>query len=226
MGMNVYFGALLADLSAQLPCPSESNRRPQTRFAVLALLLFGLHLCGYPEKFAERATWSEHLARIGHLIYPQGSEYWRYWPTIGAQFVTVAVVLSPSLQKFLSHPALLWLGGLSFPLYLLHGPLIRSVLSWMLFGWRSPIYYYTKNEDGSVDSTWERIPQPPTWVFCVAMPAYFLLLLATAHFWTLLVEPWCAWATKRAEEIMYGDLGVESKEKSEQPRSNGIHGAV
>ncbi|MCJ1460500.1 hypothetical protein MMC28_010882 [Mycoblastus sanguinarius] len=223
-GMNIYFGALLAEFSTQLPSSSNTTKRPLLRLLPIPILLLGLHLSGYPEVSAEWASWSGSLAHIGDLIYPRGSEYWRYWPTLGAQLVTIAIVLSPSLQQILSHPALLWLGGLSFPLYLLHGPLIRSVLSWMLFGLRSPIYYYTKNLDGSVANTWERIPVPPGWVFCVAMPAFFIILLTIAHFWTLFVEPWCAQVTKRIEEVMYGDQSQEIKEKGADGQTGNILG--
>jgi len=222
-GLNIYLGALLADLSTQISSSSLTTQKRSTlvRFFPWILLLLGLHLSGYPEKSPEWTSWSQYLAQIGHWIFPTGSEYWRFWPTIGAQLMTVAVLLSPPLQKFLSHPALTWLGSLSFPLYLLHGPLIRSVLSWMLFAWRRPIYYYTKNFDGSVASTWERIPFPDNWVFCVALPAFFFVLLASAHFWTLLIEPWCAQFTKRMEEVMYGEseLGVE---KALRSRSNSL----
>ena len=207
-GMNIYLGAALADLPIQVSCSASSSNRRRNFWFLLSpwvLLLLGLHLSGYPEKAPEWAGWSGQLAGIGHWIFPIGTEYWRFWPSIGAQLITVAVLMSPLLQKFLSHPALTWLGSLSFPIYLLHGPLIRSVLSWMLFGWRNPIYYYTKNFDGSVASTWQRIPFPDNWVFCIALPVFFLVLLALSHHWTMFVEPWCAALTKRMEEIMYGD---------------------
>ena len=220
-GMNVYLGAALADLSVQISnTPVQKQYRGVLfRLASWMLLLLGLHLCGYPEKSPEWTSWSRNLAIVGHWIFPNSSEYWRYWPSVGAQLVTAAVLLSPFLQNLLSHPALIWLGSLSFPLYLLHGPLIRSVLSWMLFGWKRPIYYYTKKPDGSVDQTWERIPFPDAWVFYIAVPAFFVVLLFAAHFWTLLVEPWCAKMTKRMEEIMYGepselDKGLRSRSNS------------
>ncbi len=219
-GLNIYLGATLADFSPQISSSSHTQTpNILVRLIPWILLLLGLHLSGYPEKSPEWTSWSQQLASIGHWIFPTGAEYWRFWPSIGAQLMTVAALLSPSLQKFLSHPALIWLGSLSFPLYLLHGPLIRSVLSWMLFGWRNPIYYYTKNFDGSVASTWERIPFPDNWVFCIALPAFFFVLLASAHFWTLLVEPRCAKITKLMEEVMYGESEL-SMEKTLRARSD------
>ena len=202
-GMNVYMGALLSDVSTQISLQAvPSKRDPLVRLLPWLLLFVGLHLSGYPEKNPEWTTWSKHLVGIGSWIFPKGAEYWRFWPTIGAQCVTISVLLSSTLQNFLSHPSLIWLGSLSFPLYLIHGPLIRSVLSWMLFGWRSPTYYYTKKADGSVDQSWERISVPDAWVFAIVLPLFLLILLFMAHLWNLVIDPWCAWATRRLEEAM------------------------
>ena len=221
-GMNIYMGALLADLSNQISSQIGTPKRdPLVRLLPWLLLFVGLHLSGYPEKNPEWTTWSKHLAEIGHWIFPKGSEYWRFWPAIGAQCVTISVLLSPTLQKFLSHPSLIWLGSLSFPLYLIHGPLIRSVLSWMLFGWRRPMYYYTKKADGSVDQTWERIPFPDNWVFAIVLPIFFLVLLTTAHLWNLVIDPWCSWATRRLEEAMSSE---EVGEKGARARSSSVLG--
>ena len=222
-GMNIYLGALLAELSTDLASLVDQKRDPISRLLPCVLLIIGLHLSGYPEKNPEWTSWSENLAGIGHWIFPRGSEYWRYWPTIGAQLVTIAVLLSPLFQKFLSQPPLIWLGSLSFPLYLIHGPLIRSLLSWMLFGWGRPIFYYTKKPDGSVDQTWERIPFPDNWVFALVLPIFFVILLSVAHLWNTVIDPWCAWATRRLEEIMYGNE-ILGGEKDARTRSNSVLG--
>ncbi len=42
---------------------------------------------------------------------------------MGAHRNTVNGVKDPVLSQFLSSKALVWLGGLSFPIYILHGPL-------------------------------------------------------------------------------------------------------
>jgi peptidoglycan/LPS O-acetylase OafA/YrhL len=42
---------------------------------------------------------------------------------MGAHRNTVNGVNDPILSKFLSSKALAWLGGLSFPIYIVHGPL-------------------------------------------------------------------------------------------------------
>lgn len=44
-----------------------------------------------------------------------------------------SVLFSPPIRRTLSQEYLVWLGGVRLPLYLLHGPLMRSILAWMLF---------------------------------------------------------------------------------------------
>ena len=59
---------------------------------------------------------------------------------------------------------------------------------------------------------------PDNWVFAIALPIYFLVLLATAHLWNLVIDPWCAWATRRLEEAMsseeIGDKGARARKSS------------
>ena len=183
-------------------------RNPLTRVVPFLMLFFGLHFSAYPEVSPEWSPWSRQLFRIGQFIFPAGSEYWRFWPGIGAQFMATAVLLSPCLQRILSHRILIWLGSLSFPLYLIHGPLIRSLLTWMTFGYQDPIFYYTQNPDGSLLNSWFRYPFPDDATLYIATPIFFCLLLLAAHIWTLTIEPRCAWITKRAEDIMYGEISL------------------
>ena len=211
LGMNIYFGALLAELSNRLPSPPymTPQRNPYLRTMVGVTLLLGLHVSGYPEVSPEWTAWSQSLAQIGQFIFP--GNYWRYWTSIGAQLITLAVVISPQIQEILSHPSLVWLGSVSLPLYLIHGPLVRSLLMWMLLGWKSPV---------------SRTSFPNGWVFCIVLPIFFLLLLWASQLWTTWVEPWCASMTKRLEEIMYGadrgERGDLSRTHGDRSRNGGV----
>ena len=219
--MNIYFGALLAELSHRLPSPSmTSQRNPFIRAMTGVALLLGLHVSGYPEVSPEWASWSQNLTQVGHFIFP-GKDYWRYWTSIGAQLIAFAVVISPRMQEVLSHPALVWLGSVSLPLYLIHGPLVRSLLAWMLFGWQKPVSYYSQDVNGDVTDTWQRRSSPNGWVFCIALPVFLLILLWASHLWTSWVDPWCASMTERIEEVM---CGTKAEEKGELPMTNGYHG--
>ncbi len=221
LGMNIYFGALLAELSNRLPSPAMTTQRnPLIRVITGIALFLGLHVSGYPEVSPEWASWSQNLAQIGHFIFP-GKDYWRYWTSVGAQLITLAVVISPRLQDTLAHPAFVWLGSVSLPMYLIHGPLVRSLLAWMLFGWQRPISYHSQDVNGDLIDSWQQRSFPHSWVFCIALPVFLLILLWASHLWTTWVEPWCASVTKRIEDVMCGN---EPGEKGALPMTNGCHG--
>ena len=236
LGMNIYFGALLAEISNRLPSPSMTpQRNPFIRTLTGVALLLGLHVSGYPEVSPEWTSWSQNLAQIGQFIFP-GQDYWRYWTSIGAQLIALAVVISPRMQEMLSHPTFVWLGSVSLPLYLIHGPLVRSLLAWMLFGWQKPVSYFSQDENGNLTDSWQRRSFPDGWVFCIVLPVFLFILLWASHLWASWVEPWCAFTTKRIEEVMCGSGTGESaelprtngcyEEKGERPRSNGIQNQV
>ena len=219
--MNIYFGALLAELSDRLPSPfMAAQRNPIIRAITAISLLLGLHVSGYPEVSPEWTSWSQNLAQIGQIIFP-GKDYWRYWTSIGAQLITFAVVISPKIQEMLSHPIFVWLGSVSLPLYLIHGPLVRSLLAWMLFGWQKPVSYSSEDVNGDSTESWQRRSFPDGWVFCIVLPIFLFILLWASHLWTTWVEPWCASMTKRIEEVM---CGTETGESKELPRTDGFHG--
>jgi len=65
---------------------------------------------------------------------PDHLDLLRFYGMAGASLFVLAVVMSAPLRQILSLPLLVWLGSLSFSLYLLHGPLLRSVLAWIVYG--------------------------------------------------------------------------------------------
>lgn len=223
--MNIYFGALLAELSNRLPSPSTNPQRKQLTRATAGVTLFlGLYVSGYPEVSPEWTSWSQNLSQIGHFIFP-GKDYWRYWTAIGAQLITLAVLVSPRIQNLLSYPAFVWLGSVSLPMYLIHGPLVRSLLAWMLFGWQRPVQYQSHDVDGNITNSWEQRLFPDGWVFCIVMPVFWLILLWASHLWTTRVDPWCAFITKRIEEVMCGTASSGEEGGELLPRiNNGYHG--
>jgi peptidoglycan/LPS O-acetylase OafA/YrhL len=45
-----------------------------------------------------------------------------------------AIHFSPSLRRIFSHPYAVFFGSISFPVYLIHAFLMRSVLVWVIYG--------------------------------------------------------------------------------------------
>lgn len=230
VGLNVYSGAFLAEMNIHLGTAHAfpASRSYAARLFTIFLMLAGLYLCGYPEDHNEWTKWSKDMNDLGQRIFPKGADQFRFWPSLGAQLVTLSIIISPALQHFLTHPALLWLGSISFPVYLIHGPIIRSVLAWLLFGLREPIARYDYNEDGTMAAEHEVLPMPSAWMYFVALPIFFAVLFALSHVWNLYVEPWCAHVTQMAEDIMFGrDRPIAPIEKPHMngtgsPKQNGI----
>lgn len=200
--MNVYGGAALAELGALSTQWSRWLDRLHVRVASYLLIFLGLFLCGCPERDYDWTSWSNALYHIGWHIFPKEVSYQSdYWSSIGTQIFIVGLICAPSVQRLLSHPAVVWLGSISLPVYLLHGPLMRSVLIWMLFGWRRGA------EDGGIQA-------PPTWLVCVCIPVFFLILFAISHLWNLYVEPWCALLTNKVAKWMFEEGAERTKRET------------
>src|SRR5262249_11917991 len=71
---------------------------------------------------------------IGFFLAPRqwpGTDIW--FPSIGAALGMMALLASPSAHRVFSTPVLLWLGGISFSLYLVHVVVLLTVLH-LLYG--------------------------------------------------------------------------------------------
>lgn len=194
VGANVFCGIILAELNhSEFPLRFASF----SPFFAPPLAVCGLLLMSFPSEFQDWTPWSNFLLHWHHKLAPHNAELMRFWPTIGAQILTLSFVMSPHFRRALSRPWLLWLGKISFPLYLLHGSFMRSILAWILFS-RQQI---TEIEEGG--KKFMRYPLPGTPTFLVAMPIFFVILFTATHFWAIKVEPYFGIMTKTAEDIMY-----------------------
>ncbi|KAL9609876.1 MAG: hypothetical protein Q9167_005394 [Letrouitia subvulpina] len=195
VGVNVFTGIMLADLNL--------SRYPLL-FAQSSILfapplaLFALFLMSFPSQFQPWAAWSNWLLKGFYVIAPENAELSRFWPTIGAQLLTFTIVMSPHFRRILSHQWFLFLGKISFPLYLLHGSFMRSVLSWLLFS-RQELTQMEENGSAVM-----RYPLPGIPTFIVVMPVFMVILLTATHIWAIKVEPWFGVITKSAEDLMFG----------------------
>lgn len=188
VGTNVYFGMILAELSF-LPLQKIYNRTPlPLKFLPYATAVLGLYLCSYPDDYTTYALWSRQLQDLGLNVLPPGTDLGRFWTGLGAQILCVSVQFHPHLRSLLSRRPLLYLGSISYPLYLLHGPLMRSLLAWMAIGpiaWNYQVLYL---EDGSVDPD-QKYPLPRPLAFLVILPVFWILMFFVVEWWSCRVEP-------------------------------------
>lgn len=194
VGVNVFAGILLVELHhSRFPLLLSSY----SHLFAPPLVLTGLFLMSFPSQFQPWTYWSNFLLQACYKIAPDNIEVGRFWPTIGAQLLTLAIVLSPHLRRGLSHRWLLWLGKISFPLYLLHGSFMRSILAWMLFYGQHLMIV----EEDRVAVL--RYPLPGIPRFIIVMPIFLGIFFAATHFWAIKVEPWFAWMTEKAQKAMF-----------------------
>lgn len=160
--------------------------------------MLGLFFMSFPHVNAWDASWSRILQIIGTGITPNVSDLTRFWPGIGAQILCIAIMISSDMQEWLSGGIPVYLGGVSFSLYLLHGPLMKTILAWMMF---LPGILHQPELVGPRD-----LYQKPSdaWFFLLILPVFLTILMAAVHGWSAKVEPIFARTTKRLEGLVTG----------------------
>ena len=211
IGTNIYAGLALAELSLDSNVQSFITDRPIIVSLISStFIIFGLYVVSYPEENPEWARWSMGLMNLGHYIFPQGSEYARFYPGLGSDLLTFGVAFNTTAKRLLSHSALCWMGKMSFAIYLLHAPLIRTVLTWMLFGIspRPPPPLPGQN----LPPEW--IPIISHWAVIIIVPLFYIILYRIAQMWVLHVDPWCGRVTSWIEDRVFRE-----ESKAEKPGS-------
>ncbi|KAG8162601.1 hypothetical protein KVR01_008366 [Diaporthe batatas] len=193
-GMQFFWGAFIADLQNH-PSTTQfiSDRARLSKILSAALVFAGLTFASFPEGHAEWMTWSRILLDFMRPILPENPDFPRFASGIGLELISLGVLLSPPLQRLLSGRYLLFLGRMSFAVYLLHGPLMKTTLVWMLYGVQAPPDH--ENDKGEMEITRLKFPGDLAlilWQFIWLPMLYFIANLWTAH-----VDPWCERMTNR-----------------------------
>ncbi|KAG9241043.1 acyltransferas-like protein [Calycina marina] len=215
LGSQFFFGTFLTELSQDPGHTAwlKSNKWPARTLTPICII-FGLMLASYPEKNPEWRPWSLFMLRVGHRIFPDGSEYPRNYSSLGLFCITLGIHFSSGVKDVLSNKYLLWFGKNSFAVYLLHGTLLRTILVWMLFGVSFP---------KDVEKEGKMVPGPPLkicgrvgWYFWV--PIWLVMLYSIANQWTKHVDPFCARMTARIENYMFEEQHTTLSAEAQQNR--------
>ena len=134
--MNVCAGMFIAELFYdQADAKPAAVSAGSCKALPVLVLLTGMIIAGYPEKNAEWCLWSDYLKILGAKIFFPGAELSRTWGSVGTTLMLLGMLYLPPLQASLSHPFLVWMGKVSFSIFLIHSFLVRSVFCWMLYGY-------------------------------------------------------------------------------------------
>lgn len=126
-------GVMLGDIYSQKTNLSLFNNR----FSTLLLLISGLFLGSYPFELNVEGTMYQYM-KLGILQNP-GAQY----HILGALFIMLALLNSKRLQAFFSKVPFIFLGKISFSLYLLHLIFICSFSSYIFLYFESFAKYNT-----------------------------------------------------------------------------------
>ena len=205
IGINIYAGLIMSELTHSPEVTEYVEARPVS-FSVLStsMIFAGLLAISFPEEHPEWAAWSRAMLRLGGYLFPHGAEFARFYPGLGAQLICLGVLLNGPAKRALSAAWPCFLGRVSFAIYLLHAPLLRTVLVWMLYGLSRRPPSPGKDEQGHpLPQPW--VPLLSKWALVICIPVWYVLLYRLAALWVAHVEPFCGRVTNWIEERIFRD---------------------
>lgn len=212
IGINVFAGMIMAELTYDPDVQEYVESKPlATSFLSSCSILLGVLAISYPEEHAEWSSWSSSMLQFGHHIFPAGSDFARYYPSVGAQLICFGVMFNQTARNLFSGSWPCFLGKVSFGVYLTHAPLIRTVLTWVLFGLSTRPPWPGNDKDGNpLPQPWTPMTSP--WIAVFAIPLWYLLLYRVAILWVAYVDPMCARIMNWVEAKTLKDESISEKQ--------------
>ncbi|KAM5476561.1 hypothetical protein McanCB56680_007728 [Microsporum canis] len=214
-GQQACYGMLLSDIASNHPENSYLSSHPWLRRTICWVAIsLGLWSASYPEHDVERCGWSNILHEGSKYMFPPNVNLGKRFTALGVDLIILGIFLSPSIKNILSNSFFLWFGRNSFAVYLTHGTLLKTVLTWMIYGTiTGEPWVVTKNEKGEdVLPPW--LPRASPGVFAICIPVWLVIVYTVAHLWTTYVDSFCARLTQRLENLTF----ESDNEKTQLPR--------
>jgi hypothetical protein len=212
VGFNIFVGLFLTELHLDSGVNEFASRHQILfTFSSSSLMGIGLYFISFPEEHQEWSGWSNGLLSFGKYIFPPGTEFNRFYPALGAILLMFGILFNLTAKRFLSNPFLCELGKMSFGIYLIHPPLIRFLLTWMLYGLSHQPKSMGKDEDGHDTVLLYYIPLTSNWLLLVALPTWLYILYWLAQLWTNYVDPLSAHITNWIEEKTFRNVANAQK---------------
>jgi peptidoglycan/LPS O-acetylase OafA/YrhL len=123
-------GMVIAELQVLFGHVQPAQRRRLTNVLLVATLVAGVFLSGYPREHNTKTPgymWTAH-------VWPLTAYRRRFWLAISAILIVGPMAFLPSVQAIFMTRPIRYLGRISFALYLVHGLGNRTVGKWLLNG--------------------------------------------------------------------------------------------
>jgi peptidoglycan/LPS O-acetylase OafA/YrhL len=241
-----YTGALLADLSLvlneqtlALPSwnigpPCGSLYRTLRNHWPIIMFVIGLYIGSYPPNSPDLSVWSQQLYNLGLIIFPSSCtsflslltlvDFKWAFPLLSGLLLIFAIHFSAPLRRILSHPYFVFLGSVSFPMYLIHSFLMRSVLVWIVYGFIPESGGFVRRMN---DYEADPLPKSLFWtiVTIIAIGLWFVLLTVLSTLWRDKLDGHFMKFAQYGEEVMMGKRQIfESYPLRAGPQVNGSNG--
>lgn len=193
-GMLGFWGVFIAELQFEPATIRFINQ--QSFFASLlsaVLVVSGFFVASYPESHAEWMPWSDTLTKFLKPTLPVDPDMPRFSSGIGLMLAVLGIVLSPRVQELLSNRILLFFGKMGFAVYLLHGTLMKTILTWMIYGISVPADHSEVKHQPQLT----RIQYPGHKTLFISLFFFFPILYSSAYAWTQYIDPWCERMTNK-----------------------------
>jgi peptidoglycan/LPS O-acetylase OafA/YrhL len=216
--MPMFTGVLLAEAS-MTPLATLLSSRRLFRLLPYIPLALGWYCISFPNRFHRRMPWSAHMLDFGLAAFPLNADIHAFYSHIGASLIITGITFSASMQRFFNLRVFQWLGARSFPIYLVHGPVLRSFLNWILFWGAELVNFEERDEEGNVTAVHPMYPIPPLSTFMWAVPVFVVVVFVLADLWLKFVEPRCGRIAKWIEDaicVRQEDVGFTDKTSAAQ----------
>lgn len=222
-GMQFFFGAFIADLqnpASDVPvvaflAPHKSYMKWVRMFGSVVFFAVGFFIASLPDDHYDYQPWSEGLYEFFRAILPRDPDFPRFSSGLGLDLIVMGIHFSSTARNILSSKPFIWLGRMSFAVYLLHNQILRSVLCWMVYGFTLP-EPAADVQDPDTGEWWT--PEQPRLEFpgparlFMFLPVYWTLVYGSAWMWTTYVDAWCARVTEKMVGKVKEDDGREKAE--------------
>lgn len=182
-GLNIVFGMFVAELHNHYK-DSATSVLPAPVPAIM--IIVGMFMAGYPQDAAQNARWSHTMQKFMHSMTVKDTDVRRYWDHLGASTVLLGIFFSRNARRLLTSPIFNFVGRVSFPVYLMHNTMIKTVLTWMVY--LPSAMNPPRNEKGEPMD----LQRGSTIHIFIAVALFYYILYRLAALWVQYIDPVCA----------------------------------